>query len=277
MKPTHLAWTLCLLHSLWQPSLQAQDVDGVHPILTDTYAIDFGVFFPDKNFKLGASGKSDNLEIDFNEVFKIDESETTGAMTFSWGFGEKWSLQGQYWTVSDNGSAVLDDDYAWRDVVFLEGTYAAAGAAIDVARVFVGREFHTGPRDEFGAGLGFHWLEIDAYIEGQILTDVDSTELYRSSVSAGAPLPNIGAWYYHSWSPKWAFISRLDWFSASFDQYSGSLWNASVGVDWAPFRHFGLRATWNYFKLDVDVEETSWNGSAEISQNGPFIALTAHW
>ena len=90
-------------------------------------------------------------------------------------------------------------------------------------------------------------------------------------------MPNIGAWYFYSWSPKWAFISRVDWLSASFEEYSGSLWNASVGVDWALFKHLGVRATWNYFKFDVDVDKGDWNGSAEISQNGPFIALTAHW
>lgn len=274
-KPTNLLWLAGLFLTLWQAPLQAQD--SVHPILTDTFEIDVGVFFPDKNFKLGANGESENLEIDFNEVFKIDNSETTGAMSFIWRFGEKWSLQGQYWTVSDNGRAILEEDQEWQDVIFQAGTYAGAGAGIDVARVFFGRRFHSGPRHEFGAGAGFHWLELDAYVEGRILTSVGNSELYRSSVSAGAPLPNIGAWYYYSWSPRWALVSRLDWLSASFDEYSGSLWNAAVGVDWAIFKHFGLRATWNYFKLDVDVDKSDWSGSAEISQNGPFIAVTAHW
>ena len=103
------------------------------------------------------------------------------------------------------------------------------------------------------------------------------SEFYRSSVSAGAPLPNIGVWYYYSWSPKWALVSRVDWFSASYDKYSGGLWNAGLGVDWALFEHVGLRATWNYFELDADVEEANWRGSVEIAQHGPFLALTTRW
>jgi hypothetical protein len=172
---------------------------------------------------------------------------------------------------------VLSEDVEWEDVVFKEGTFASAGVELDVARLFLGRIFSSGPQHEFGAGLGLHWLEIKAYVEGRIKTDLGDTEAYRGSVSAGAPLPNIGAWYTYSWSPKWAFVTRLDWLSASYDDYSGSLWNASAGVNWAVFEHFGVTAAWNFFKLDVDVDKSDWQGSAETSQNGPFLALTAYW
>ena len=98
-----------------------------------------------------------------------------------------------------------------------------------------------------------------------------------SEHGAGAPLPNIGAWYTWSWSPKWALLTRVDWLSLSFDEYSGSLLNTSVGVNWAISNHFGLSASWNYFSLDVDVDNSDWRGAAKITQNGPLIALTATW
>jgi hypothetical protein len=272
---------LSLLVAFCPVSALAQSAGASHPLLEKKYYIGAGAYLPDKNFKIRVAGsgavRQVTRTVDFEEAFKTDKGETTGAAEFRWKFGEKWSVAAQYWTTSDSGTAVLTEDIEWEDVVFEEGTFAGAGVGLDVGRLFLGRVFSSGARHEFGAGAGLHWLEIDAYIEGQIKTDRGETELYRGAVSAGAPLPNIGAWYTWSWSPNWAIVTRLDWLSASFREYSGSLWNASAGINWAPFEHFGFTAAWHYFKLNVDVDKSDWQGSAEISQNGPFVAVTAYW
>jgi hypothetical protein len=263
---------------LGNPLCAAAQSDATsHPLLDSDFIVGAGVYFPDKNFEIGVNGREPNLEIDFEEAYKLNDSETTWAVDFIWRFGEKWSVQGQYWKVGDSGAAVLEEDVEWGDVVFQQGTGASAGVDLDVARVFFGRKFSQGPQHEFGLGAGLHWMQIDAFVEGQILTSIGDTEFFRDSVEADAPLPNIGAWYYWSWAPKWALTSHVDWLSASIGDYSGSLWNASLGVNWALFDHFGLSAGWNLFKLDVDVEKSDWNGGAEISQNGPFVSLTAYW
>jgi hypothetical protein len=266
-----------LLLALFPINSIAQTEQSHHPKLADTFSVGVGVFFPDKNFKVRVDGRLPGDYVDFEEAFKIDDSETTGAFDFRWRFGEKWSVQGQYWSVSDSGTARLTEDYVWDDVVFKEGTFASADLGLDVARVFFGRTFSSSPRHEFGLGLGFHWLELEAGIEGQILTDQGDSEFYRGDVSSGAPLPNIGAWYMHSWSEQWAFLAQVDWLSATIGDYSGSLWNAQLGVNWAVFEHFGIGASWNFFQLDVDIDKSDWRGAAEVSQNGPFLSLTAYW
>ena len=218
-----------------------------------------------------------NEDIEFDEIFKVDNNETTPAAHLHWRFGEKWSVQAQYWRVSDRGASILEEDVEWEDVVFESGSNVAGGVELDVARLFFGRRFSTSENHEFGLGLGVHWLEISAFIQGEILTSVGNSEFYRGSVSADAPLPNIGAWYTYAWSPRWAFVSRLDWLSASIGDYSGGLWNAQAGVNWAVSDHIGIFGAWTYFGLDIDVDKSDWRGSAEISQNGPFLGLTASW
>lgn len=255
----------------------AQSAGSYHPLISDEYMLSVGVFFPDKNFKIRVDGSVPGEEIDFEEALKLDNSEATWALNFDWRFGEKWSVSGQYWKITDSATAVLEEDIQWEDVVFQAGTFAGAGMGLDVVRVFFGRAFATGPQYEFGAGLGFHWLEIDAYLEGQILTSEGDSRLYRDSVDYGFPLPNIGAWYVYSWSPKWALLARVDWLSASVGDYSGGLWNAKLGVNWALTEHFGISGTWNFFELEGDVDRSDWRGKVESEQNGPYIALTANW
>jgi len=258
-------------------SAVAQTSGASHPLIEDTFLLGVGGFFPDKRFTIGVDGSVPGEEIDFDEIFRVDDSEATGAIQFRWRFGEKWSVQGQYWGVSDSGSSTLQEDVHWEDVIFEAGTNIGAGIEVDVARVFFGRRFSAGPQHEFALGLGLHWLEISAYMEGQILSNQGDSEFYRGSVSADAPLPNIGGWYKYAWSPKWAFSARIDWLDVSLDVYSGSLWNAQVGVNWAVFEHFGVTASWNFFSLDVDVDKSDWHGVAEITQDGPFLGLTANW
>lgn len=268
-------FVVLLALSVADASAQADDAE--HPILSDRFLVAAGIFFPDKDFEVTVNGNDPGQGIDFDEAFKVDKSESTGALTLRWRFGEKWEIQGQYWTTSDSGTALLEEDLYWRDVVLEAGTFASARAGIDIARIFFGRRFSTGPSHEFGAGIGLHWLQIKASIEGQIMTNLGDTEVYRSAAEADLPLPNIGAWYTYAWSPKWALVSRVDWLSASIGDYSGGLWNAQLGVNWAVFRNFGVTASYNYFQLDGDVTEDTWNGSVKTTQNGPFLALTANW
>ena len=257
-------------------SAQAQD-EPIHPLLKNRFTLTGGAFIPEKEFEFRINGIDRGDNIDFDDAFKIKKTESTGALDFRWRFGEKWSVFGQYWSVSDTGKATLEEDLEWRDVVFQEGTFAEGNVGIDVARVIFGRLFSTSPRHELGLGAGLHWLELSAGISGQILTNVGDTELYGDSVAAGAPLPNIAGWYTYAFSPQWALTSRLDWFSASFDEYSGSLWNAGVGVEWSIFQNFGIGASYNFFELDVDVKNDNWKGSAKITQHGPFLSVTATW
>jgi hypothetical protein len=201
--------------------LIAQSDDTYHPILQDDWYLGAGAFFPDKSFTIRVDGTNPGDDIDFQEAFGVDDSETTGAAILRWRFGEKWSVQAQYWKVSDSASAVLDQDLEWEDVIFREGTGVKAGTGLDVTRVFFGRRLSTSSQHEFGLGLGLHWL------------------------------------------------------SASIGDYSGSLWDAQVGVNWAVTDHFGIGASWNYFNLDVNVKASDWRGSAEVTQSGPFVSLSA--
>jgi len=262
---------------LTSPLIQAQAANGVHPLLDAKWYMTAGYFFPQKDFKIRVDGVSPGDPIDLGDAFNLDNSQSTWAATMRWRFGKKWDLQLQYWKTDDSNTATLDEDVHWGDVVFEDGTFVSAGAGIKVARMFFGRRFSASDTHEFGLGAGIHWLKFNAFIQGQVLTNMGNSELYYANADAGIPLPNIGGWYTYAFSDKWALQSRIDWFSASYGDYSGGLWNALVGVSWAPTKHFGVAASWNYFSIDVDVDKDDWHGKADLSQNGPSLAVTAYW
>jgi len=255
----------------------AQDEDSYHPFLTDQFNIGLGGFWPKKGFEIQVDGTTPGDLIDFDETARFNDSEATGSLTFRWNFGEKWSFWTQAWQVDSRGETRLDEDVDWGDLTFKEGTFARAGTDLSVVRLFFGRRFWTKPGHEFGAGIGAHWMELGAFLEGEIIVNDNSTGFQRGAVDANIPLPNIGAWYNYSWSRRWMLRTRLDWLQVSIGDYSGGLWNAAAGIHYQPFKHIGFGLEYNNFILDVDVDKNDWHGGVELRQNGPRFSVTASW
>lgn len=271
--------TICLLllSALAAAPLQAAESNALHPQLDSRFHASLGAFIVDKELRISVNGQDPNDLVDFGERWRFGSSETSISGEFRWRFGEKWSLWGQYFGLTDRSSATLTEDVQWGDYIFREGTFAGAGIGMDVARVFMGRNFSAGERHEFGLGIGAHWIELSAFIEGEARINDATTGFVRESVDASAPLPDLGAWYYYALGPKWLASARIDWLDVSFDEYSGGLTNASVGIDYQAFKHVGVSLSYQYFGLDVDVKSTNWNGAVDIEIYGPFLSLTANW
>jgi len=255
----------------------AQTNETFHPLLSSTFNLGIGVFSPSINFKVRVDGSAPNQGIDFDRALKLNNNQATFSANFRWRFGKKWSFWGQYWGTDNSRKAVLNEDVQWRDLTFKTGSFVKGGVSLDVYRAFFGRNFSTGPQHEFGAGVGVHLMNLDTFIQGEALVNESTTEFRRASASAAFPLPNVGAWYMYSWSPKWILLSQLDWMSASVGNYSGSLWHGQVGVNYQAFKNLGIGLFYKGFLLNVDIDRNGWKGKANLSQTGPRLTLTATW
>ena len=257
----------------------SQELSSVHPNLTDDFVLDVGMYFPERSVNIRVDGAiaGINQDIDFEQQVGLSKSDETFSVDFGWRFGEKWSLLTQYFQSSGARGAVLNEDLEWNDVVFGQGTNVVAGQDFSVIRVFFGRQFSTNERHDFGLGLGFHWIEFSAFIEGDIIVGGGPNIFQRESVSAEAPLPNFGAWYRYSISPKWAVKSRVDWLNADIGDYSGSLTNVALGVNYQVFDNFGVGLNYNVLDLDLRVNKSDWQGQINTSYEGIFAYISASW
>jgi hypothetical protein len=257
----------------------SEEPSNVHPSLTDQFVLDLGMYFPERSVEIRVDGTiaGINQDIDFEKQVGLNRSDETLSVDFGWRFGKKWSLLTQYFQSSGAREAVLNEDIEWNDVVFGQGSNVVAGQDFSVLRVFFGRQFSSNERHDFGLGIGLHWIEIGAFIEGEIITGGGPTMFRRESVSAEAPLPNFGAWYRYSISPKWAFKSRIDWLNADIGDYSGSITNASLGVNYQMFDNFGVGLSYNALELDLRIRKSNWQGKFNTSYEGVFAYVSTSW
>jgi len=252
--------------------------DSYHPLMSETFSLGIGAFGPRKNFELQVDGTTPGDNIDFEQALNLEDSETTLAINFRWRYSRNWSLFGQYWSTDSEGGAVLTQNIDFNGETFEAGTFARTGVKNTVARIFFGRSFlNNTPGHELGLGLGLHVMEIDAFIEGQVIVIGFPSQFQHESVSAPLPLPNLGAWYMYSWSPKWVAQARVDWLSVDLGDYSGGLLGGMVGVNYQISSTFGLGFSYNVFGIDLDANSSDIRGRIETRQSGPRLSLTASW
>ena len=259
----------------------AQDAAERHPFLSSKFAVSVGMFYPDRDIRLRASGTIEPGEtpeemIDFGEEFGINKSDSTFSAEFAWRYTERWSFRMQYFDSTGENTAVLEEDIEWEDLVFLEGTQASAGTEFEMTRFFWGYSLHRRPLQEFGIGGGFHWLHISGFIEGTAETP-SGPQSAREGASVDAPLPNIGLWYIRALSPRWAFRTRLDYFNADIYPYNGTFVNATAGLNFRVNDWFDIGANYHYVELDVGVDGSNWRGEIKTRYDGLYVYVRASW
>jgi len=269
---------LCLLLFSGVQRTLAADSDDLHPYLTSKYTLDLGMFYPDRKLDLRVNGSlvGDNIEFEFDEGIRLERADATIAAEFSWRFSAKWSLFGQYFKSSGSTRVVLAEDIEWGNVIFGAGTNAGVGTRFSVTRIFFGRKFDTREAHEVGIGAGLHWLSMGSFIDGEIFVN-GATAAARRSVSAEAPLPNVGAWYNYSISPRWALRSRFDLLNANVGDYDGLMLNIAIGLNFQAFEYVGVGLNYNYFELDVGVDKANWRGDIATTYEGVYVNVSAYF
>ena len=258
-------------------SVPALGQENLHPEINSKFSLDLGMFYPEREVKLQAGVSAGGTrKVDFGSEFGLEKHDRTFAIDFKWRFGEKWSLSAQHFQASGQRTVDLGEDVEWNGLVFSSGTNVEASTEFALYRVVVGRSFAKSDNVDFGFGGGIHWLDVSAEIAGSVLVN-NTVTFRRESVASSAPLPNIGAWYQYSLSPRWAIKARADWFKASVDEYDGRLVNVQAGVNFALFRHGGIGVAYNHFEFDAGIDAGNWQGAADLTYKGPFVFVNAYW
>jgi len=151
---TGLLYVSCLSSSAFEESRP-----GIHPLLTDKFTGNIGLFYANSESILAANGSiEDDIgdNIDFEDDLGFKDTDGVLLASFKWRFSEKFHLSLEYLTVGQDASATLNKDISWGDLDFAEGSNVKSNLDVDVGRIFVGYSFKQTDQWELGAGLGLH-------------------------------------------------------------------------------------------------------------------------
>lgn len=258
---------------------QAEPEIDLHPMMTSRFELHVGGFFPDRRMQLGVNGSTGKVNslIDVNEALQVKATDTTYSIDFSWRIGERWRLLAQHFVSGGGATHTLERDIPWKDVTFPSGSDVSAGSDFSLISVSIGREFETRDRHELGLGAGLHFIDIGAHITGSTVDDNGVSAVRSEAVSVSGPLPNIGAWYRYSLTPRWGFRSRLDWLQADVGKYDGKVISLSLGLNYRLSKNVGIGFEYTEFELDAGVKDSGWRGYTYHRYGGFTANITVFW
>jgi hypothetical protein len=211
------------------------------------------------NGPTGARGTSVNFEDDLN----LADRKTVPALLASLRLGERWRVEGEYFSLRRNGASAIARTIDWGGNTYGAGTTVDSTFDSDVFRLSLGYSFVKDGRRELGAVLGLHATDFSASLA--------ATGVGVRTGDGLAPLPTIGVYGAYAFTPKWLLSGRLDYFSTNYNDYDGSLVNFNIGVDYRFTRHFGVGLAYRHVDYDVTATKTSFNGGMNYKFRGPML------
>jgi hypothetical protein len=260
--------------SAWQSGLallgviacgSAAGQQPVHPALQDRFSIQIGAYAPNiettasLNSATGARGTS----ISFEDELNLTDRKTVPAILASLRLGERWRIEGEYFSLNRSGSRAIARTLDWGGNTYAVGTTVTSEFDSDIFRFSVGYSFVKDNQKEVGVVLGLHATDFSISLAAPTAGARTGDGL--------APLPVIGVYGAYAFTPKWLLSGRLDYFSMNYNEYDGSLVNFNIGVDYRFSRHFGVGLSYRHVDYDVTATKANFNGGMTYKFSGPMI------
>jgi hypothetical protein len=239
-----------------------------HPALTDRFVFELGAYYSKASTaaSLGPSSGGTGVVVDFENTLGLEDRNVSAIGGFSWRMSERWRLEVEYFSLNRDATRTLATDVTWGDQTFTAGSTVNSSFDFSDLRIGVGYSFFKTRDKELGVGAGLH-------VSG-IKTSLESTGFITESTDVLAPLPVVSFFGAFALTNEWAVRMRMDWLSLNYDIYSGDFRSTAIDVLYQPFRNVGFGLGLRSYVLDVEVDDTQWQGRARTVFTGPAAFMT---
>lgn len=228
-----------------------------------------GAYFAsaDTEVRLDATDGSIGTVVDFEDDLDLDDDEVMALIGFDWRFAQMHRLELEYFELDRGGFQTLSGNIEYGDTLFPFESEVSSFFNTDIFRVGYSYSFFQDQTRELAVGVGFHITDLAAGISDE----EDSSEF--SDVTAPLPVLGIeGGW---AFAPKWVLYGRLQIFRLEVGDFDGSIDHLAIRLEHQTFRHVGFGLGYDYFELDVDIDDSDWRGFANYQFDGPTVYVKA--
>ena len=227
----------------------------------------------------GSTARSSVLgrEIDLDRDFGLGDRGSVLGGSFDWAFAEKHSIGLSTYAIKRDASRSIDRSIDIGGVTFPIGADASIEFKQSTIEATYDYWFVRHENLGFGGSFGLVYLSLDAKAEASYrFGNSGQTFTVRESASTDLPVPMIGVVAKGSPWPWLVLHGGLRYLpSVTVDQYSGEAASYAIGADfyvWGPLA-IGAAYTGTYYKADID--DSNWNGSVDIANDGFNLYLRA--
>jgi len=237
--------------------------------LDDRYSVTVGVFAlrPETTVRLDAPngrGTTLNMEDDLG----LESHATAADLTFSARIGERHRVELEQFGIDRSGErSNLRTIQVGRDTYDV-GLQLDTEFDMDVTRLGYAYSFVRDTNKEVGIHVGVHVTDMAMRVTAALRPISESTQELANTT---APLPVIGVQGAYRFLPRWTMRGRAQFFRLEAGDYDGRIDHAAIAFEHATFEHVGIGVALDYFKVDLQSNDTSFLGAFELKFYGPRL------
>jgi hypothetical protein len=213
--------------------------------------------------------------INLNDTFNLSDGDGTPAISGYFRFNRKHRLDFNYSDTAKQGAAVAGFEFDFGDITIMPGDAIALRSDYRFYGAYYSYALANNGTIEAGIRIGLSFLDFDL----DVAKFVGGTVMESANAAAVLPLPVAGVYASHTLHPKVFFDYELELFALSYDDYSGSMMQLKMLVNWFPLKHFGFGGGVVHYSLDVDADpsDEDFAGNIDLSYSGVDVHLSFIW
>jgi hypothetical protein len=245
-----------------------------HPML-DTASISVGAFANNTSADISADGgiKGSGSKVEFGRDLGQDGTRSLPYIDATWRPWDRHEFEFSYYHESHSANRTLQRDVNYDGDTFVFGANLGSKFSLDAYGVGYRYWAWIGDSAAFGLGAGLYAYHLSLDLSGTIGVEGPDGSITQTGVkSAGAstnlPDPSVGL-YYRYQIVDWArFIANAGAFKANIDNIDAKLYDATAGVEFYPWKNFGVVTQYAYNRIDATVDRTKFLGKFDAKFNG---------
>jgi hypothetical protein len=225
-----------------------------------------GITFLKSDVRIGS--ESTGISVNVEDALGLDSDmvvlRAEGILRL--GESRRHRLDFGYFDLSRSGTKTTGRDITIGNTVYPVGTTVDTEFDMKLFKGAYSYSLVQDARIDFGLGAGLYVLPVKFRIstsQGGALEESSST----------SPLPFLGLHIDYALTPKLFLKQKLDLFYVEYKDFKGRLVDASIGLEYNLWKHFGLGLAFNIFSLHVEDkgDATNLKGSIDLAFSGLML------
>ena len=249
-----MASMLSFITPAWAENPAAQDTPW------EKFNLSAGYFISNVETDLSL-GAGLGLTVNLEDLLGFDSTNSVFRIDALWRFTEnrRHRLDLTWFSFRRDGSKTIGRDFTITDdqgneINIPAGTQVTSNFDLDIYRARYSYSFFQDDRMDLAFSVGTYVMPIDIGLKATGLLNVDESEKFT------APLPTLGLRMDFAVTPKWFIRSNFEVFYLEIKEFTGTLFETNVALEYIPWKHLGFGVAFNVFNLDIEADGEDYPG-----------------
>jgi hypothetical protein len=232
-----------------------------------TFSFSVGAFFTDRDSRTRLNGTvGEGTDVDLENDLGLKRSDTVVRLDGYWRFADKHRVDFSVFDMSRSATKNIEKEISWQDTVFLIDTQLKASIDLSIYKASYTWMFLKRDRSFLGATVGLYVADVGTRLSA-------TAQNISESGGVTAPLPVAGLRGEYKLSDRWSVRGSAEIFVVEYDEYSGSLSDVFVGLDFSATERMAVGVGFNAVNLDVGVSKANFEGNFDWQYDGAMAYL----